>query len=372
MRDITLILLAAGSSTRFESLVKKQWIYIDDEPLWLFVANQFKKYNFNKTIVVTSKKEMHAMKKFAEFTYVEGGNSRQTSLQNALISVESPYVLVTDVARCCIDHEMIERILNQKGEADCIVPAITPVDTIYYDNTNIDRDSVKLIQTPQLSVTQILKQALCASKEFTDESSAIVAQKGKIKFVAGSQKATKLTTKDDLKKLNCLQRTAKKNLIGFGIDTHQFESGKKMFLGGITIESEFGFKAHSDGDVLIHSIIDALLGASALGDIGEFFPDNDSAFKNIDSTVLLQEVVTMINEFGFEIVNIDTTIVAQKPKISGYKDAICAQLSKIMGLEQRFINIKATTSEKMGFIGRSEGISVHSVANITYRDWSTL
>ncbi len=372
MRDITLILLAAGSSTRFESPVKKQWIYIDDAPLWLFVANQFKKYNFNKTIIVASEKEIHAMKKFAEFTYIEGGSSRQASLKNALKSVESPYVLVTDVARCCIDHEMIERILTQKGEADCIVPAITPVDTIYYDNTNIDRESVKLIQTPQLSVTQILKQSLLNTIEFTDESSAIADQKGKIKFVAGSQKATKLTTKDDLKKMDCLQRTAKKNLIGFGIDTHQFEAGKKMLLGGIVIESEFGFKAHSDGDVLIHAIIDALLGASGLGDIGDFFPDNDEAYKNIDSTVLLQEVVKMLNEFGFEIINIDATIVAQKPRISEYKNAIQAKLSEIMGLEQRFINIKATTSEKMGFIGRGEGISVHSIANISYRDWSAL
>ena len=372
MRDITLILLAAGSSTRFESPVKKQWLYIDDAPLWLFVANQFKKYNFNKIIITGSKKEIVYMKKFADFAFIEGGSSRQESLKNALSLVESPYVLVTDVARCCIDHEMIERILDQKGEADCIVPAIAPIDTIYYDNENIDRERVKLIQTPQLSVTQVLKKSLIDTKEFTDESSAIAHQGGKIQFVEGSAKAMKLTSKDDLKKLDCLQTAAKKNFIGFGIDTHQFETGKKLLLGGVEIQSDVGCKAHSDGDVLIHAIIDALLGASNLGDIGDFFPDNDAAYKDIDSTLLLQDVVKMIHDFGFEIVNIDTTIVAQKPRISEYKNAIQAQLSEIVGLEQRFINIKATTSEKMGFIGRCEGISVHAIANISYRDWSSL
>ncbi len=372
MRDITLILLAAGSSTRFESPVKKQWLYIDDVPLWLFVANQFKKYNFNKIVVTGSKKEIAYMRKFADLAFMEGGASRQESLKNALSLTESPYVLVTDVARCCIDHEMIERILNQKGEADCIVPAVRATDTIYYNNENIDRESVKLIQTPQLSVTQVLKKSLMDKKEFTDESSAIAYQGGKIQFVEGSAKAMKLTNKGDLKKLDCLQVTAKKNLIGFGIDTHQFEVGKKLLLGGVAIESDVGCKAHSDGDVLIHSLIDALLGASGLGDIGDFFPDDDAIYKDIDSTILLRDVVKMINEFGFEIVNIDTTIVAQKPKISRYKDEIQASLSDILGIDQRFINIKATTSEEMGFIGRCEGISVHSVANISYRDWDCL
>jgi len=181
--------------------------------------------------------------------------------------------------------------------------------------------------------------------------------------------AHKLTTIEDLKKLPCLKAPSTRPLVGFGIDIHGFEEAKVMVLGGVKIPSTFGFKAHSDGDVAIHAIIDALLGASGLGDIGEFYPDTSSEFKNIDSKVLLLDTVRKIATFGYEIGNVDITIIAQKPRLDKHKKEIRFELSKLLGITPNKINIKATTAEKMGFIGRSEGVCVEAVASLFYVDW---
>lgn len=153
-------------------------------------------------------------------------------------------------------------------------------------------------------------------------------------------------------------------MIGFGYDSHRFKKGSHIFIGGVKIECEFSAIAHSDGDALIHSIIDALLGAAALGDIGEHFPDTDSRFKNIDSTILLENVVDLLNKKNFAIVNIDTSILLENPKLINYKSKIKKNLAAICQIDENQINIKAKTNEKMGFIGRSEGIACYSVCEL--------
>jgi 2-C-methyl-D-erythritol 4-phosphate cytidylyltransferase/2-C-methyl-D-erythritol 2,4-cyclodiphosphate synthase len=142
-----------------------------------------------------------------------------------------------------------------------------------------------------------------------------------------------------------------------------------MYLGGVNIDVPYGFKAHSDGDVLIHSLIDALLGAAGAGDIGEFFPDTDLEYKNIDSKLLLKKIVEFIYNVVYEIVNVDLTIIAQKPKINPYKNAIKTTIAELLNIEKQFVNIKATTAEKLGFIGRAEGVAVQSIATLKYYNW---
>lgn len=372
MNDITLVLLGAGNSTRFGLKSKKQWLYIGNDPLWYFVTKQFQKYNFKEIIVVSSREDIAYMKKFDTFIFVEGGDTRQQSLQNALQNVSTKYVLVSDIARCCIDHDMIQRILESKEKAECIVPALDISDTLYIDKTPVNRENAKLIQTPQLSQTKLLAQAIKSDEIFTDDSSAMHKNGNNILFVEGSQNAHKLTYANDLQKLTCLKPPAQKTFVGFGIDTHPFEQNKSMFLCGEMIEKNFGFKAHSDGDVAVHAIIDALLGAAGLGDIGEFFPDTDKQYKDIDSKELLKICVQKINSYGFDINNIDITILAEIPKISPHKEKMRQTLSRILGINERSINIKATTSEKLGFIGRNEGVSVHAVATLSYFNWDKL
>ena len=370
MQDITLVLLAAGSASRFGSPTKKQWLYQDKKPLWLAVADSFQNsFNFSKIIIVCAGDEIAYMKQFSNYFYVTGGNSREASLNNALGYVDTPFVLVSDVARCCIDTEMIERIIARKDEADCIVPVIKAVDTLYMKGRPIDRDSIRIIQTPQLSKTDSLKKTLKGAGGFTDESSAIKAGGGAVLFVEGSAKAHKLTTQDDLKRLPCLTPPSSETFVGFGIDIHPFEKGKTMKLCGITIDSPFGFKAHSDGDVAIHALIDALLGAAGMGDIGELFPDTDTAYAGADSSVLLRQVATKLQAFGFEIVNVDMTILAQTPRLLPYKQTMKKQIASLLGIMPIRTNIKATTAEKMGFVGREEGVTVHAVASLQYFNW---
>ncbi|RLA68353.1 MAG: bifunctional 2-C-methyl-D-erythritol 4-phosphate cytidylyltransferase/2-C-methyl-D-erythritol 2,4-cyclodiphosphate synthase [Epsilonproteobacteria bacterium] len=373
MSNTTLILLGAGSSSRFENTVKKQWLYTGEIPLWLFVAKHFENVSeFENIIIVSSQEEIDQMQQFASYHYVVGGDSRQASLKNALSEVKSTHVLVSDIARACVPAEMIHRILSAKAKASCIVPVLPINDTIYLDNKPIDRDKVRIIQTPQLSVTKWLKKALDADTIYTDDSSAIASLGETIHFVQGSTQTHKLTCISDLQKLTCLEAPSAKTLTGFGIDTHSFEAGKKMFLCGVQINVDYGFKAHSDGDVAIHALIDALLGAAGMGDIGELYPDNNVKYKNIDSKILLQNTVKKILSFGYSIGNIDMTIMAETPKLLPYKETMRTNLASLLGLNKHLLNIKASTSEKLGFIGREEGVSVHAIANLTYLNWKKL
>lgn len=152
--------------------------------------------------------------------------------------------------------------------------------------------------------------------------------------------------------------------IGHGYDVHRFAENRKLFIGGVEIPYSLGLDGHSDADVLIHAICDSLLGAAALGDIGKFFPDNDSSFKNIDSKILLRKTVDFLKDKGYKIVNIDATVIAQAPKLRNYIDNIREILSEICEIDIDAINIKATTEERLGFTGRLEGISAHSVCLI--------
>ena len=371
MLDVTLIVLCAGNSTRFEHKTKKQWIRIENEPLWLNVTKRLASYSkFDSVIVASHEKELNYMKNFTDdYTFVKGGNTRQESILNCLEKVKTKYVMITDVARACIPQNVILNLLNEKDNADCIVPVLNVTDTVIYETNTINRDNVKLIQTPQLSNTQILKNALDTKIEFTDESSAIKNINGTIKYIQGSNESKKLTLGNELEELPCLTPPSNNFFTGTGFDIHAFEENKEMYLGGIKLPYDYGFKAHSDGDVLIHSVIDALLGACGAGDIGEFFPDTDEKYKGIDSKILLEEIVTFVNNVGYEIVNIDLTIIAQKPKINPFKNDIKNSMAKLLGLEKQFINIKATTAEKLGFIGRAEGVAVQSIATLKYYNW---
>lgn len=370
MSSLSLILLAAGSSSRFELDVKKQWLRVEHKPLWQFVADRFQKSNlFNKIVITSSRDDMEYMKNFAAYTVVEGGATRQESLKNALAHIDTDYVLVSDIARCCVDETFLNYIVSFEEKADCVVPYLAAKDTIVYDNDTIDRSKVKIVQTPQLSKTLSLIKALDTDKEFTDESSAIVANGGTRVFIEGRDDAHKLTHLSDLKKISCLQPPVSDTLSGVGFDVHAFDDKGDMFLCGVKIASDFGFKAHSDGDVAIHALIDALLGAAGMGDIGMMFPDSDAAYKGIDSKELLKRVVVKLHNFGFVIVNTDLTIACEKPKINSYKYEMREVLSGILQVEPQRVNIKATTTEKLGFIGRGEGVGVIANANLKYFDW---
>ena len=155
--------------------------------------------------------------------------------------------------------------------------------------------------------------------------------------------------------------------VGFGYDAHQLVPGRKLIVGGVSIPHSKGALGHSDADVLLHAIADALLGAAALGDIGTHFPDTDSRFKNMDSKVIVQQVLTLLKENNYSVGNIDATVVLQQPKISTYIPEMRTQIARILEIDESDVSVKATTTEHMGFVGREEGIAAYAVVMVVER-----
>lgn len=382
MLGISLILLASGKSSRFELACKKQNLYIKNKPLWLYLAKEYEKlYHFKNIIIVCEEPKFYKFKE-ANYTYVKGGDERFESIQNALKHCDTEFVLITDVARAYVSKDVFSELLANAKDYDSVFPAIKIPDTVYNKNLKKyeNRDDLVLVQTPQISKLKALKEANL--KGFSDESSAIFANGGSIKQIAGDELSFKLTTKNDIKKLKLLNLSTPSNdiFVGYGYDVHEFCSSDvghgldddnyndELVLAGVKLGKDYALKAHSDGDVLSHALIDALFGACSLADIGEAFPPNDSKYHNISSIELLKLAYEKCQNYGFELINADITICAEQPKLSIHKDEIKQNLITI--LNNTNINIKATTQEKLGFVGRKEGISVSAVVNMKLFDWS--
>ena len=374
MLDVTLIMLGAGSSSRFEMPVKKQWLRVGGDPLWLFAAKNLSSHYAFKEIIIASNEEKYMSKFAPTHRFVKGGATRQESLKNALKLVQSEFVLVSDIARPMISAELFSRIIGGIQNADCVVPALKVPDTVYLGSQAVDREQIKLIQTPQLSRTAMLKSALESGLIYTDDSSAIAAAGGKIWYVQGDENARKITFKDDLAKICGLSAPSSEIYVGNGFDVHAFEEEKKegsfVTIGGEKIPFERNLKAHSDGDVAIHALIDAILGAAGLGDIGEHFPDTDDKFKGADSAMLLKEAYKLVQSVGFELINADVTVIAERPKLSKFKSAMEINIANALNLTPSRINVKATTTEKLGFTGRGEGIAATASASLKIYDWT--
>ena len=407
MKDISLILLAAGDSSRFELPVKKQWLRVGELPLWQYVAqNIARAHPFKKIIIAMNEEDVSycerlyacslasARGKSAEydtseykfqrkrggigcgadecgpanlkFHFVPGGANRQSSLKNALRLVESELVLVSDVARAQISPELISSLIRNLGSADCISPYLGVNDTTYLGERIVEREELRLIQTPQLSRTALLKKALEGSEIFTDDSAAVGSAGGRLEFIKGEAGALKITRTSDLAALN-LKPCSRDIFCGTGYDVHALEKGASIVLGGVQIPCEFALIAHSDGDVAIHALIDAICGAAMLGDIGELFPDSDAKLKGADSKELLRKVMRRVIGYGYELVNADITIIAQRPKVGVYKAQMQEVLSEILNCAR--VNVKATTTEGLGFTGRSEGIAAQAAVSLKFYDW---
>ena len=275
-------------------------------------------------------------------------------------------MLVSDVARARISPRTIDALIAASADADCISPYLGVNDTTYLGEDVVKREELRLIQTPQLSRTALLKKALDGSEIFTDDSAAVGSAGGRLEFIKGEAGALKITRASDLAALN-LKPCPRDIFCGTGYDVHALEKGAGIVLGGVQIPCEFALIAHSDGDVAIHALIDAICGAAMLGDIGELFPDSDAKLKGADSKELLRKVMRRVRGYGYELVNADITIIAQRPKIGAYKAQMQEVLSEILNCAR--VNIKATTTEGLGFTGRSEGIAAQAAVSLKFYDW---
>lgn len=372
--------MAAGDSTRFcdDFTCKKQWIRVDEEPLWLVATHKItQQFSFKKILITASQNDFAYMTDISPYQVVQGGESRTQSLRNALKYVDTPFVFVSDVARWNAQESVLRALFAKLDEIDesiaCIVPYVKVSDTSFYNGEYLNRNEIKLIQTPQLSRTEDLRYALESCLDSGDESSAIHKYGKKVAFVEGSPLMSKLTFKSDLLfHLPYLKIPSKRVFVGSGIDVHSFEENKEMWLGGVRIESPFGFKAHSDGDVVLHALSDAILGAIGGGDIGQWFPDSDEMYKNADSKKLLKYIYDFALSVGYELHNVDINIMAQTPKIAPYNSQMRECIARILQLPKSRINIKATTTESLGFVGRKEGVCVQASVSMGFAPWQEI
>ncbi|MBQ7454905.1 MAG: 2-C-methyl-D-erythritol 2,4-cyclodiphosphate synthase, partial [Clostridia bacterium] len=227
-----------------------------------------------------------------------------------------------------------------------------------------DRSVLRAVQTPQGFSRALLERA---HREITDrctDDAALVSRLGvPVRLVSGSPRNIKLTAKEDLAMAEFY--LGGRLRVGHGYDAHRLVEGRKLILGGVDIPYEKGLLGHSDADVLLHAIMDALLGAAALGDIGKHFPPSDASYKDISSVQLLEKTAALLTEAGFSVQNVDATVVAQRPKLAPYLTQMRQNIADALKIDVSAISVKATTTEGMGFEGRGEGISAHAVALVT-------
>ena len=305
--------------------------------------------------------------------YAFGGASRQESVFNGLKRVPSDVdiVAVHDAARPFVTKDIISATINEAAEKGSGVISTPVTDTIKIVDaegkvTTPERKTLFAVQTPQTFKLGMLMNAHERAVEegfiTTDDAALFEKYYGTVNLVTaeGAENNKKLTYRSDFKMNNGFDMR-----IGHGYDAHRLVEGRKLILCGVDVPYEKGLNGHSDADVAIHALMDAMLGAAAMGDIGRHFPDNDPQYKGISSMILLENVRVRLAEAGYAVSNADVTIIAQRPKLAPFIGQMRTNVAAALGLDESRINIKATTTEKMGFEGAGEGISSHAVVMIT-------
>ena len=300
---------------------------------------------------------------------IVGGDNRQTSVRLGLESIsqfEPTNVLIHDGARPIVSKSLIDRILFSLDQNITAIPVIPINDTVIRVNKqkitqNIERENLWQVQTPQGFHFKTILEAHRNKIDdlYTDDSSLADSAGVPIDIVQGDKENIKITTINDLNYLS--EKTSlKETRVGSGYDVHKLGPGNIVRLGGISIPNDKGLIGHSDADVVLHALTDAILGVIGSGDIGEHFPNNDPKYKNLDSKHFLIEAYKLLQNVGGSILHVDITIICEKPKISDYRYKINNNIARLLGLELRRVSIKATTTEGLGFTGRNEGISAQA------------
>ena len=380
------VILASGTSDRFGGIIPKQYKKIKNKTVLEISINIFLKVNriSNLYVVYNSDHEKYVdaiKKKYNQIQFLKGGQTRQLSSLNAInfIYKKKIYknILIHDAARPIIEKKMIKFLIDNLKSVDGVIPAIKITDSTKYVKNNfifknIERNNLYKAQTPQAFLIDKLKKAYDQFnknelKHFTDDSEIFTTAGFKVKIIEGAQDNIKITSKNDFIRVKRKLMSNKEILkVGLGIDFHRFTKGNYLLLFGVKVPFIKSIKAHSDGDIGVHAVIDAILGTISSGDIGTYFPDTDKKFKNISSLILLKKILLILKKNNGKIIHIDNTIVCEKPKLQKYIFNMREAIAKVLEINIEAFSIKATTTEKMGYIGRGEGIAVHSIATINY------
>ena len=375
----SFILLAGGNSNRFKSNLPKPYHKIAGKTLIELSINKIRQFKeFKKIVIVCNKKHFKFLKKInlKNLIIISGGKTRQKSTFNALKYLQKlkgiEKVLIHDAARPNFSKDLIKKILNKAKKNNTVIPVLKLQDALKEksnkDNfVSLKRSNYFLTQTPQcFELKNILNLHKKNKKKNIDDDLALIENCNKTQLIQGEKRNFKITDKDDFELLESINKSNLK--IGIGFDVHRLVKGKKLFLGGVKIPSSLGTLGHSDGDPLLHAIIDSILGACQMGDIGEKFSDKNKKFKNVSSTNLIKKIIKQIKNKNYEINNLDINVITETPKIKKFKKKIIKNIAKLCEIPLENINVKAKTTEKLGVIGQEKAIAAEVIASIIKYD----
>jgi len=376
--EYSFILLAGGNSGRFRSVIPKQYHTIAGKTLIDISINKINKFKEIKKIVLVyngnHKKYLKKIKQKNIF-FIEGGNTRSKSTYIALDYLKKKKivgkVLIHDAARPNFSKDLLGKILKNSRKKNTVIPILNLEDALKKRLTknkiiSVERNKFFLTQTPQcFNLDEILKLHTKYKDIYADDDFSLI-QNNNFKLINGEKRNFKITNQEDFNLLKSFYRSTLK--IGIGFDVHRLVKGRKLFLGGVKIPSDFGTLGHSDGDPVLHAVIDAILGACNMGDIGERFSDKKKKYKNISSTILVKKVIQEVKEKNYAVNNIDINVITEKPKLKKFKEKIVLNISNLCDLPSDRINVKAKTTEKLGVVGEEKAIAAEVIVSMVKYD----
>jgi len=385
------VIVAAGAGKRMNAPVGKQYLPIGGKPMLVHALEAFERTAaVDAVALVVPAADLDEGRRLAEryglrkvIAVAPGGAERQHSVRSGLEALvaarpDLAWVLVHDAARPLVTPEVIERTLAAARETGAAVPGVPVKDTIKTvdDGGRVletpERGRLRAVQTPQAFRADLLlrahRQAEADGFLGTDDAVLVERLGVPVRVAEGDPRNVKVTTPDDLALVRVLSEREEAMIrIGQGFDVHAFAEGRKCIIGGVPIPFEKGLLGHSDADVLLHALADAVLGALGLGDIGKHFPDTDPAYKDADSAGLLARVWSLAKERGYALGNADCTVLAQRPKLAPHIGAMRARIAELLEADAERVNVKATTTERLGFVGREEGVAAQAVVLLVKR-----
>ena len=377
------LLVAAGQGSRMGGNIPKQFRRIGDKPVLAHAVDALLKHGGIDSIylVVGAGQEAHARAMLADrpiAAFVEGASTRRGSVRAGLERIAAcggaTHVLIHDAARPFLPGAVIGRLLAALSEAPGAIPTLPISDTLVRNEGDdagdvVDRAMLARVQTPQAFDFEAILRAhrdWGDDRDATDDAQILRQCGGRVMLVAGDERLEKLTYKEDFDRAELRHGLARSTRTGMGYDVHRLVEGAELWLGGIKIAHERGLSGHSDADVALHALVDALLGALSEGDIGSHFPPSDPQWRGAASSRFLEYAAQRVANRDATIEHIDLTIICEEPKIGPHREAIRARIGEILSLSPDRVSVKATTTEGLGFTGRREGIAAQAVATLSF------